>query len=119
MSAGCEVKVLDTGLLDPSELMELYFGELDVLILRGQVPLQELREVTAGGGGPRQKHLEAPLFNDNYTSMCPAGTPEAGFRPFNYLLVHPMEDRLRIEVMGGCRSWKTVEQMDKLEIEYR
>ncbi|HMB74391.1 MAG TPA: hypothetical protein VKQ06_12530, partial [Gammaproteobacteria bacterium] len=72
---------------------------------------------TAGGGGPRVAMPQAGSPDLYEGPECVLPGTETVVRPFNYILVTPLSERLRIDVRGFCSSDDSVRQIDSFTIE--
>jgi hypothetical protein len=71
---------------------------------------------TAGGGGPRGQ-LGADRPRDVYPGRnCAVDRDGAVRRPFNYALITPAVDTVRIDVRGFCKNDSTVELIESVQI---
>lgn len=71
---------------------------------------------TAGGGGPRGAMAEQRPFDLYGGPDCPQTRSGKVFRPFNYVLLRPMPDRLVLDVRGFCGGDDAIERLDSIEI---
>ena len=72
--------------------------------------------VSAGGGGPRSM-LSADRPHDVYRGRNCATSPSGGaLRPFNYVLVTPSIEQMRIDVHGFCTGDATVDLLESFRV---